>query len=304
MKKIPAIILFGLFSLVISCSSPVEKAAKVDADGVKTELDEIKEEILGYLDSTNRIFDQVISDHNNGKTNDEIYKQYGLQVELLETKVDLALEKFNRLIKDGKISEKAYENWVKEVERPSVHDKHKKIAGMGINFAQLPITEYYNLNQVYVDSTHHFSIRFPGDWTIKDNVKENTLMATGYLHRDSGSDVRMEEAFWISIAEMGQEYTTDEYYKGNMSFIKEGKSLENEVEFMAERELDLNGIPTKYVMCRTYYKGLQLVSIQVYFATGTKGYLLSGSANWIAFEDYRDLFVEIARTFVFIKPEQ
>lgn len=271
----------------MSCSSQSNQEKKLV-------LTETKNEIKTHIDSANYYYDLVISGHNQGMSNSTLIKKYGRRIEKIETEIDQALEKINKLGKEGKLTEREYEDWKKEFDLSLVMEKHKKVKNWGIDFTELPITNSYSLTQSYNDSINHFTINFPADWTIMPNYNQFTLMGAGPLKTDSLTPMKRDGGFGLDINKYDREVTTDEYYNGNLNSIKKGYT---KFKILEEKNINLNGISAKYVAHQALVNGKEIVSIQIYFTKSKSGYILNGSATSESYESYRDLYIEISRTF-------
>lgn len=287
MNRIIGIVLICTIYSMLSCNSQ-------NSIEISTILTESKKEVKRNIDSANFYFDHVIVEHNNGAANDLLLKMYGNKIEQIETNIDQVLERLNMLGKEEKITQQEYEAWLKEIDLSSVMEKHEKIRKMGVDFNQLPVTNFYKLGQLYVDSINNFSMNFPNDWIVLNNYQDYTLMSSGPINEDISSKMKREGGFGLSISVFKKSVSTKEYYQGNLKSIKQEYK---DIKILEERDIDLNGIPAIYVAHQCTINDMLITSIQVYFFNDNKGYVLNGSATSEDFEQYRDLYIEIARTF-------
>lgn len=287
MKNNTRTLLLGLLLFSISCGP------KTDPQ-VKFILEETEKEIKGYLDSVNHYFDLVITDHNKGISNSEIEKKYSRKIELLETKIDQAVRKPSLPGNAGKLSAKEYEKWVKGIDLSSFKEKHDKIMSLNINFDRLPVTRNYELKQHYSDSINHFSMSFPNNWTVLNNYQDYILIGTGPIGEDTSMQTKDRGGFGLDIGELGRHYSSTEYYNGNLKNLKASCS---DLEIIEKKSIDLNGIDAEYVAFRCTMSEKSMTSVQVYFTNNTRGYVLSGTTLTEDFENSRNLYIEIARTF-------
>ncbi len=286
------ILLFGLLLISTSCNSQISKESELI-------LEETKKEITNYLDSTNYYFDLVIADYKKKISNTEIEKKYNRKIELLETKIDQALEKINKLGRKGKITPAQYEKWISEIKLKLSIDKNEKIQSLGIDLEKLPITHKYELKQHYLDTINHFSMNFPNNWIVLDNYQDFTLISGGPIENDTLKLTKKEGKLVLGITKQKNNYSTEEYYEGNLITIKNNYP---DLKLIEEKSIDLNGIHAKYVIYElTKQNKEKFTSLQIYFVKNKNGYILNGVNKTENFENFRDLYIEIARTFKLTK---
>lgn len=291
-RKNSRIFLFGLLLISTSCNSQISKESKLV-------LDETKKEILSCLDSTNYYFDLVITDYEKKVSNTEIEKKYNRKIELFETKIDQAFEKINKLAKEGKLTPAQYEKWLNEIKLKPFTDKNERIQSLGINLDKLPITNVYELTQQYLDSINHFSMRFPNNWTIIDNYQNFTLISGGPIEIVGQTSMKKEGKLALDITKQSKDYSTEEYYEGNLTSIK---NKYPDLRLIEEKSINLNGIKAKYIIYECTIQGRgKFTSLQIYFMKNKNGYILNGAEKTEDFEIFRDLYIEIARTFKLTK---
>lgn len=291
MKIVTKFYLLGLLSISISCSSQTNQETELI-------LKETKKKITSYIDSANHYFDLVIADHNKGIDNSEIERKYSKEIERFETKIDQVLNKPNELGKQGKLTQSEYNKWMNEIDFSSTIEKNKKVKSWGIDFNRLPVTNKYKLEQQYIDSNNGFTMSFPNNWTILDSYQDYTLMGAGPISIDTSSQMERQGGFGLDISVLKQDYSTIEYYQGNLTSIKKAYL---DLKIIEEKSINLNGIQAKYIAHQCTVEGKPFTSIQVYFTYNKKGYVLNGTAISEEFERYRDLYIEIARTFKITK---
>jgi hypothetical protein len=291
MQKSNILLLIGFLAIFTSCSSQNEQKAK-------NSLEKLKKEIHIDIDSSNYYFDLVIKGHNEGTKNQILIEQYGRQIEQLETRIDQTIKKSNQLSQTAKFSNEEYKLWIKEIGINSIMKKYQLIKSFGIDFEKLSVTKHHELGQNYSDIKNNFIMEFPNDWEVMNNYQNYTLMATGPIIIDNSGNIEIKGGFGLNITPSNQNFTSDQYYKGNLkSFIKAYPDL----KILEEKNINLNGIPAKYVAHQCTANGILMTSIQVYFFNSNKGYVLNGTATSENFEVYRNLYIEIAKTFKLIK---
>lgn len=287
MKKLLIIFLSGIIGVSTSCSSQLNEETSLI-------LNETKTEINNYLDSTNYFLDLAITDHEKGINNSEIEKKYNKKIMRLESKISEALEKPNQLGRERKLTQREYEKWMNGIELTLVVDKIKKIKSLGIDINKLVITNNYDLKQHHVDSTNHFSLSFPENWTITNDFQGNTLMGLGPLNNDTSSQMKRQGGFGLNISKLKKDISTSDYYRSNISALKRDYP---DFRIIEETTIILNGIQTKYIAHQCTEENMLITSIQFYFTSEKLGYVLNGSVVGEDIEKYRELYVEIARTF-------
>jgi hypothetical protein len=287
MQKTNILILIGILAIFTSCSSQNDQKAKVL-------LKKSKEEIQIDIDSANYYFDLVIKEHNEGIKNDILIEQYGLKIEHLETRIDQTLKKSSQLSQTAKLSKEEYEIWIKDIEINSIMKKYQLIKSWGIDFEQLTVTKHHELVQTYSDTKNNFSMKFPGNWEVMNDYQDYTLMATGPIIVDDSGKLEIKGGFGLSISPFDKKFTSYQYYEGNLKSILKAYP---ELKILEEKDLNLDGIPAKYVAHQCSLNNKLMTSIQVYFFKSNKGYVLNGTARSENFEKYRDLYIEIAKSF-------
>lgn len=150
------------------------------------------------------------------------------------------------------------------------------------------------LSQVYHDSINNFTIRYPKDWTLMNDYQNSTLMGAGPILTDKKTKMTRDGGFGLSISSYNKDYTTVQFYKSNISSIRQSFS---DFKIIEEKTIDLNGIKAIYVSHESSSDETPITSIQVYFFIDQKGYILNGTAFSDEFTKYRDLYISIAMTF-------
>ena len=291
MQKTNILILIGILAIFTSCSSQNEQEAKIL-------LKKLKKEIHIDIDSSNYYFDLVIKGHNEGTKNQILIEQYGRKIEQLETRIDQTIKKSNQLSQTAKLSNQEYELWIKEIDINSIMKKHQVIKSFGIDFEKLSITEHHELSQTYSDTKNNFTMGFPNDWEVMNNYQDYTLMAKGPIIVDDSGNIEIKGGFGLNITSYNKNFTPLQYYEGNLKSIIRAYP---DLKILEEKNINLNGIPAKYVAHQCTVNGTLMTSIQVYFFNSNKGYVLNGTATSESFEIYRNLYIEIAKTFKLIE---
>lgn len=161
---------------------------------------------------------------------------------------------------------------------------------------KLSETHNYQLTQKYTDDTNHFTIQLPENWETHPKYDGNVLMANGPFLTSSKTQMTRAGAFAINIVEMPIAHSTEIFYNGNLDPIKEEYK---DFRIIEEYDIDISGITAKYISHSLTVNKIPVTNIQIYFCKGKKGYILNGSAVTEDFANYRDLYTEIARTFMF-----
>lgn len=165
------------------------------------------------------------------------------------------------------------------------------------NHPELPKTHHHVLEQVYTDSINNFSIKFPKGWTFSNNTNKYTLIAAGpILLNNSKNKMVRDGGFVIDIKKFDEIPSVESYYLGN---IEEISKTYSDFYTLEENSIFIDGVRGLYTEHQCKVSKLPIKSVQVYFIHKNKGYILSGTATTEKFEKYRDLYIEIARSFKF-----
>jgi len=287
MNKAISIVLF--FGISCSCFSQIDKETQLI-------LNETKSEIYRCLDSSNYYFDLVISEHNKGVDNETLIRKYSSSIDFWERRINDVLDNVNRLGLNGYLTQEQADDWLKDIYIKPAKQKAKleKIKRFGIDFSEVPFTHYYSLNGLYSDSLNRFSIQFPEDWITMPNYNPYTLMAKGPVLIDTITGLSVDAVFIVNVNEKASDFTTEQYYLGNLKSMKKSSYS---FKILTEKDINIDGIPAKYVACEISNKGITMASIQIYFTTNTKTYILSGSGPVYYWDTLKYLFAEISRTF-------
>jgi hypothetical protein len=160
----------------------------------------------------------------------------------------------------------------------------------------LPVTHKYELTQTYSDSINKFSMSFPKGWQLSSNYQGNVLMGVGPLISAENKIMKRDGGFGVRLRDLGKEYPSQVWFEGN---IKPLKKDYQDFKTIEQADIDLNGISGIYVCHSVTERGTPITTIQIYFTRGTIGYILNGTSTTESFKEYRDLYLEIARTFKF-----
>lgn len=163
---------------------------------------------------------------------------------------------------------------------------------------KLPETHIYQLTKKYADEQNNFQIQLPENWEILPNFNGSLLTTAGPFIPDSKTQMTRDGGFALTIVELTLEHSTEVFYKGNIGPIKEEYK---DFKIIEEADIDISGIPAKYICHSVTVNSVPATNIQIYFCKGKKGYILNGSAVTEDFPTYRDLYIEIARTFTITK---
>lgn len=160
---------------------------------------------------------------------------------------------------------------------------------------KLPETHNYQLTQKYTDDTNNFSIQLPENWETHPKYDGNVLMANGPFLTNSQTQMTRAGAFAIRIVEMPIAHSTEVFYNGNLNPIKEEYK---DFRIIEEYDIDINGISAKYISHSLTVNEIPATNVQIYFCKDKRGFILNGSAVTEDFATYRDLYIEIASTFM------
>ena len=282
-----------LFTVTLLCLTATACSQnRVNVDAVLVESKAIMEM---NVDSANFYLDMALEDYKIGVQPVELYNRYSRKVESFETGIDQALNEPNQLLENQIIDEETFKKWISTIDISSLVDKSKFLRENGVDFSTLPKTGNYNLSQVYIDSLNEFSLRFPESWTVMGNYQDYTMMAAGPITNDSSAMYR-DGGFGLDVADLDEKLSSTEYYKGNLNGITDTYP---DLQILEEKDITLAGQTAKYVAHACTVNGNPVISIQVYFTKGKKGYVLNGTAFQNEFDKYRELYIEIARTLEF-----
>lgn len=284
-NNISTIILISII-IIISLTSCSSKS--VD------KLEWKKKEIQTYFDSANFYMDKILADSKNGIPKDKIRNSYGRKLKKFQAKINQALKDANTIGNEMKISNKDYENWMNSFDTKALKEKNSELIIAGIDLSKLPETNNYQLSQKYIDDKNSFTIQIPQDWQAFPNYQGQTLMTAGAITDSTKTDMKRAGGFGVSITDLNKEYSNETFYYRNLDPIKKEYK---DFDIIEEYDIDINGIPAKYISYSVTVKSKLVTSIQVYFCKGLKGYILNGTALGDSFETYRDLYIQIARTF-------
>ncbi|TAE00383.1 MAG: hypothetical protein EAZ97_06125 [Bacteroidetes bacterium] len=282
MKKLNILSIIFLCSLSISCFSQINQEAREN-------LAKIKLNLQTQLDSSIYYFDLIIKEHNQGVGKSILIKKYAQKIEEAETSIDQTVEKANDVAQESNLSEEEYENWIKGINFNQISVKYQEIKVLGFDFKGLPITQEYPLSQLYQDSINRFSIHFPDNWEIVEDDRFTLVVHSNYL-----ANKEKMAGFGIDINEMSKNFSTEQYYHGNMKSIN--KAYQN-LKITEEEDINLNGMLVKYVVYQYSMNEKKLKCMQFFFTKDKKGYVINGTSANNVFDTYRSLFIEIARSF-------
>ena len=110
--------------------------------------------------------------------------------------------------------------------------------------------------------------------------------------------MKRDGGFGVRLRDLGKEYPSQVWFEGNMKPLKIDYP---DFKIVEQGDIDINGVPGIYVCHSVTERGVPITTIQIYFTKGTTGYILNGTSTAEKFKDYRDLYIEIARTFSFVK---
>ncbi len=290
---------FALFLLLI-CIFNLSCNAQTNLKFEAQPLVEYKLGIQSNIDSSIYYFNQLIDLQSKGEISDEIVNPYRRKINYFFININNALKDAPIVAKEQHLSKAEFDQWMKGIITDSLSAKMKILRSVGIDINSFPITHKYNLTQNFVDTTNNFSIKFPMNWEIKPDTTRNVVQGSGQILTEDGTLRAAKAVFSVNITPLIKGYTNEVKVRDHIIYLK--KEMASFV-LLEQYNININNSPGIYIRYSGSFNGLPLKVTQIHFDNGDKKYVFIGSVSEdeTNYVDFQELFVEIARSFNFIK---
>ena len=153
--------------------------------------------------------------------------------------------------------------------------------GIVIKFINKPISKTIRCQS----KINRFSIAFPSDWEIRQESKKDTMMAMGLLRNGSRASVS------IYVKRLSEDEDGEQHFEEWLSDFRVHQ----------KDEVIIDNIRAKRVFAtiRTTWRAnpVDIMEVHYYLVKGRRSYIITCAALPIIFDEYRDKFDEIAKSF-------
>lgn len=140
----------------------------------------------------------------------------------------------------------------------------------------------------YINATKGYSLQYPSNWTAKEDVKGFDVFLVGPPEKEGKSLANVS----VVSGALSKDVDLKTYAKENLNALLAANST---IKVVDEGNTEISSLPAQWVQ---YTRGDdQTEIIQFFVIKNGIGYLITGGAAQAAFEDYLDLFEEIADSF-------
>jgi hypothetical protein len=146
----------------------------------------------------------------------------------------------------------------------------------------------------YQNGEHHFAIRFPDGWELREGFMGTT--AIGLRPKESFLSL-FRETVAVTVEELDRELTRDEFFEKVLAWRKKNMTNFEHQEPERARLGSLDAI--RLVYTHTYI--FDIKALDYFIPVGKKGYIVTCSARPGTFQDFVDRFEEVCKTFMILE---
>lgn len=151
--------------------------------------------------------------------------------------------------------------------------------------------------KVFKDPLHKFQVELPDNWSLGEGFSDKRLdfVLIALSPEDQQADPFIENMN-ILVEDLGKEVALREYFMWNLVGLMQ--ELPN-FHMHEKSNATVNGVQMQVLVYSWDLQSETTATYQFIFVKGTKGYVITFSAQPDKFEDYRPVFDRIAASFDF-----
>jgi len=189
--KITFLLFLGICILNLTCSS--QSNSKFE----QKDLADLKKNIQSNIDSAAYCLDQLIGHYSKGNIPDEVLSTNRKKLSRYYSSINIALREAPGVAKANQLSKSEYNQWISFMKTDVLYVKMAEIKRLGIDIITLPITNKYNLGQMFSDSTNNFSIGLPTYWVVNKDTSRNVVKGYGAILESDKTKSKNESVFAV-----------------------------------------------------------------------------------------------------------
>ena len=149
--------------------------------------------------------------------------------------------------------------------------------------------------EYYKNENINYKILKPENWTVNLNPDDNFILLVG---PDLESLLMKKDgAFGIITSVNNEKLSTIESLTNDINEIKGAFA---KFELIKKHKIDLNGLEAICIIYEVSNGGFGTTSIQYYFNTKKRTFVIGGSVPSLFFEKYKEKYHKIAQSFTFL----
>jgi hypothetical protein len=146
----------------------------------------------------------------------------------------------------------------------------------------------------YYSRDYRFSIVFPQKWEIASDEDVTSLGAIS--ERESGSDAFRENILVGSFDLGGQAYTLQQYFDGNMEYLKEKVP---DIKVVSTKNIKVGDSDAIKVVYTSTIDGQQYETVQVFLIKDGRGFIITAMGEEKSFDKFSGEFDAAVSSFRF-----
>ncbi len=143
----------------------------------------------------------------------------------------------------------------------------------------------------YTSGAYAFSVLFPDDWTVTDRGITAAVVA---VSPSEGETDKYSESVTVTVEILAETTTIELYGKGLLTTLERKASL---FELVGKEPVNVAGLDGRRIVYTSKMGPYKFTTTLHYAIDGPRAYLISCAALTDSYEQYKDVFETIARSF-------